>query len=61
MTNLKVLWGLLDQLQLCQRVLGFDYIGKNQLIVAIQRVCCGVSELEFALFILATTFEELLS
>ncbi len=60
-TNLEVLQTLLDKLQLCQRPLGLDYIGKNQLIATIQRVCRGVSKLEFALFTLAITFEELFS
>ncbi len=60
-TNLKVLQTLLDKLQLCQRALGFGYMGKNQLIAATQRACCGVSELEFTLFTLTTTFEELSS
>ena len=36
-------------------------MGKNELIAAIQRACRGVSELEFALFTPATTFEKLFS
>ena len=60
-TNLEVLQALLDKLQLCQRALGLGYIGENQLIAATQRACRGVSELEFALFTPATTFEELSS
>ena len=60
-TNLEVLQALLDKLQLCQRALGLGYMGENQLIAATQRVCRGVSELEFALFTPTTTFEELSS
>ncbi len=60
-TNLEVLQTLLDKLQLCQRALGLGYMGENQLIAATQKACRGVSELEFALFTPATTFEELSS
>ena len=60
-TNLEVLQALLNKLQLCQRALGLGYIGENQLIAAIQRACCKVSKLEFALFTPITTFEELFS
>ena len=60
-TNLEVLQTVLDKLQLCQRDLGLGYMGENQLIAATQRACRGVSELEFALFTPATTFEELSS
>ena len=59
--NLEVLQALLDKLQFCQWALEIDYMGKNQLIAAIQRVCHGVSKLEFALFTPITTFEELSS
>lgn len=58
-TNLKVLQALLNKLQLCQRALGLGYIGENQLITAIQRVCCKVFKLEFGLFTFVTTFEKL--
>lgn len=58
-TNLKVLQILLDKLQLCQRALRLGYIGKNQLIAAIQKVYHRVFKLEFTLFTFAITFEEL--
>ena len=60
-TNLEVLQVLLDKLQLYEQALEFGYIGKNQLIATTQKACRGVSELEFALFTLATTFEKLFS
>lgn len=60
-TKLEVLLALSNKLQLYQQVLGLDYIGKNQLISATQRVCHRVSKLEFVLFTLTTIFEELFS
>ncbi len=60
-TNLELLQTLLDKLKLCQRALGLGYIGENQLIATTQRAWCRVFELEFVLFTLATTFEELFS
>ena len=60
-TNLEVLQALLDKLQLCQWALGLGYMSENQLITAIWRAYRGVPKLEFALFISATTFEELFS
>lgn len=57
-TNLKFSQILLNKLQLCQQTLGFGYIGENQYIVAIQRVCCRVSKLEFVLFTPITTIEK---
>ena len=59
--NLEVLQALLNKLQLCQWVLRLSYIGKNQLIAMTEKVCLKVSELEFVLFTLATTFKKLFS
>ena len=60
-TNLQVLQVLLDKLQLCQQALGLDYMGKNQLIATTQRLCYGVSGLEFAVFTPVITFKKLFS
>lgn len=57
--NIEVVQALLNKLQLCQQVSSLGFIGKNQVITAIQRVCDVVSKLKFALFTFTTSFEKL--
>ena len=46
----EVLQILLDKLTLCQRALGDEYKGEQQLQTTVLRACRGVPELKFALF-----------
>lgn len=52
---------MLDKLQLCQRALGRDYSGEDNLRTTVIKACRGVPELEMALFKPAQLCEELFS
>ncbi|KAI1101558.1 hypothetical protein F4804DRAFT_293486 [Jackrogersella minutella] len=52
---------MLDKLSLCQRALGPDFKGEQQLIAAVHRECRNVPQLQHALFEPSTRFEDLAS
>ena len=60
-SDLEVLQIMLDKLSLCQRALGPDFRGEQQLISAVHRACRTVPQLQHALFEPATRFEDLAS
>ena len=57
----KILQRMFDKLLLCQRALGPMYAGQQPLKTAIIRACCGIPELEYALFRPADDVEKLFS
>jgi hypothetical protein len=59
LTLQKALEKLLDKLQLCQRALGADYIGKDALRTSVIRACRSSPEFEIALFKPARVCEKL--
>ena len=60
-SDLEVLQIMLDKLSLCQRALGPEFRGEQQLIAAVHRACRFVPQLQHALFEPATRFEDLAS